>query len=130
MHFSYNNFALPRCHKFRHENGAKNIWLQRCFFGLIYLLKLDYLVQMLMDRVDISRHDLSKCQLSEIFFFVSLRLHTEVRRAFIKWSCTFLHFRPLVRFFYGAFRPNFIPKKLSGTTFHALSEYRIQTHYS
>jgi hypothetical protein len=69
MHFSYNNFALPRCHKFRHENGAKNIWLQRCFFGSIYLLKLDYLVQILMDRADISRHDLSKCQLSENVFF-------------------------------------------------------------
>ena len=34
-----------------------------------------------------------------MFFFVSLRLYTEVRRAFIKRSCTFVHFRPLVRFF-------------------------------
>ena len=33
-----------------------------------------------------------------IFFPVSLHRHTEVRRAFLKWSCTFVHFRPLVRF--------------------------------
>ena len=83
-----------------------------------------------MDGADISWHDAFKCQLSEICFYVSLRVHTEVRRAFIKRSCTFVHFRPLVRFFYGAFRPNFIPKRLSGTIFHALPEYRIQTHYS
>ena len=83
-----------------------------------------------MDGADIFWHDAFKCQLSEIRFSVSLRVHTEVRRAFIKRSCTFVHFRPFVRCFYGAFRPNFIPKRLTGTISHAFSEYRIQTHYS
>ena len=52
-----------------------------------------------MDGADIFWHDAFKCQLSEICFSVSLCVHTEVIRAFIKRSCTFVHFRPSVRFF-------------------------------
>jgi hypothetical protein len=92
MHFWLDNSALSIGYERQHKMAPKSIWLQSRFFAVIEGLKLNYLRQMLIDRVHIFKNKLYNYQLTKKHFPAPLCLRIEAKTRFYQADLLFRRF--------------------------------------